>query len=236
MRTPTVQVASALSMFYGGMSLSGIRRHLKQVYDSYPSDSTVYSWITRFTKEAVQARQDYRALAGDTWIADETVMRIGGSNMWFWDVIDSNSRFLLASNVSKDRTTRDAETLMSRAARHSIYAPDVIITDKLADYLDGIERIFRADTAHVYSEGVRVELDLNLIERFRATLKERTKVMERMQNRETAKLITDGWLVHYNFFRPHESLQGRTPAQVVGIAFPFRNWADVVRSGGLIWG
>ena len=36
-----------------------------------------------------------------------------------------------------------------------------------------------------------------------------------------------GWLVHYNFFRPHMSLRDMTPAQVAGIRFPFRNWKDV---------
>ncbi len=38
----------------------------------------------------------------------------------------------------------------------------------------------------------------------------------------------DGWLVHYNFFRPHMSLNDRTPASVAGIRFPYRNWKDVV--------
>jgi hypothetical protein len=36
------------------------------------------------------------------------------------------------------------------------------------------------------------------------------------------------YFMHYNFFRPHMSLGDRTPAQVAGIRFPFRNWKDVV--------
>ncbi|MDY6917876.1 MAG: hypothetical protein SVP26_08040, partial [Chloroflexota bacterium] len=46
----------------------------------------------------------------------------------------------------------------------------------------------------------------------------------------SAKLITDGWLLHYNFFRPHESL-GMTPAKAAGIDFPYRNWRDIVADG-----
>ena len=42
MKTPIIQVASALSMFYAGMSLHGIRRNLEQTYRSYPSNSTIY--------------------------------------------------------------------------------------------------------------------------------------------------------------------------------------------------
>ena len=37
------------------------------------------------------------------------------------------------------------------------------------------------------------------------------------------------WLIHYNFFRPHEYLDGKTPAEKAGIKFTFDNWLDVVR-------
>ena len=234
MRTPTGQISSALSMFYEGMSLSGIKRHLRQTHNSYPSDSTIYGWIVRFTKKAVTASRDYRARTGGMWVADETVLKIGGENVWLWDIIDNDTRFLLASHFSTGRTTRDAETLMLRAARHATELPETIITDKLAAYLDGIERAFGADTEHIQSKGFRIQPNTNLIERMHGTIKGRTKVMRGMQNRETAKLIVEGWLVHYNFFRPHEALGGRTPAQAAGISFPFRNWAEVVE-GRKIW-
>ena len=121
------------------------------------------------------------------------------------------------------RTTRDAETLMSHAARHAIEIPEVIITDKLRAYLDGIDRVFGADTEHILSRGFRIQSNTNLIERFHATLEGRTKVMRGMQNRETAQLIMDGWLIDYDLFRPHEILRGRTPAEVAGIRFTFDN-------------
>jgi len=44
-----------------------------------------------------------------------------------------------------------------------------------------------------------------------------------MQNRETAQLIMDGWLIDYDLFRPREILRGRTPAEVAGIRFTFDN-------------
>lgn len=234
MRTPAEQISSALSMFYEGMSLSAIRRHLQQTYGNYPSDSTIYNWIMKFTKKAVSTTRNYRVKTGDTWIADETVLKIGGENHWFWDVIDDRTRFLLASHISTNRTTRDVEILMSRASRNTVEPPQIIVTDKLRAYLDGIERVFGADSQHILSRGFRVQPNINLIERFHGTLKDRTKVMRGMQNKQTAKLITDGWLVHYNFFRPHETLRGKTPAQATGIRFPFENWAEVVR-GKRLW-
>ena len=231
MRTPANQISSALSMFYEGMSLNAICRCLKQTYNYYPSDSAVYGWIIRFTKIAVSRADRYVVRAGNTWVADETVLNIGGQNVWFWDIIDDQSCFLLASHLSLSRTTKDAQVLMLSAMKHAKQPPKVMITDRLRAYLDGIERVFGADTKHVLSRGFRIEPNTNLIERFHGTLKDRTKVMRGMKNRETARLIMNGWLIHYNFFRPHEGLRGRTPGEAAEIAFPFENWAEVVTQG-----
>ena len=38
----------------------------------------------------------------------------------------------------------------------------------------------------------------------------------------------DGWLVNYNFFKPHMSLNGKTPAEEAGLKYDCHNWADVV--------
>ncbi len=119
MKTPIRHIASALSMYYGGMSLNSIRRHLDQQYDYRPSESTLYDWLTRFSKVAIKEAKDYKPDVGDVWIADETVLKIGGDKIWFWDIIDTKTRFLLASHMSFTRTTHDARVLLARAARRA---------------------------------------------------------------------------------------------------------------------
>lgn len=231
MKTPAVQIASALSMFYEGMSLNAIRGHLEQTYRNYPSDSTVYQWITKFTKVAVDYAKDIKPSVGDVWVADETVLKIEGENTWFWDIINTKTRFLLASHMSLTRTTRDARILVERAARLAGKAPKVIITDKLQAYLDGIELAFGAETKHMPAKRLTTSPGTQLIERFHGTVKDRTDVMRGLKKRGTARLIMDGWLAHYNFFRPHEALGNKTPAEKAGIKFPFKNWLDVVKGG-----
>ncbi len=68
----------------------------------------------------------------------------------------------------------------------------------------------------------------NLIERFHGTLKARTKIMRGLKDIASAKLFTQGWLLYYNYLRPHESLRGKTPAQIAGVKYPHRNWQDIV--------
>ena len=131
--------------------------------------------------------------------------------------------------MSLTRTTHDARVLLARAAGRAEKPPKEVITDRLQVYIDGIELNFGAETKHIQAKGLTGSK--NIIERFHGTLKARTKVMRGLKTRKTAKLITDGWLVHYNFFRPHEALGDKTPAQKAGIKFPFKNWLDVVKGG-----
>ncbi len=239
MRVPPDRIATAVNLFYEGLSLAEIQRSLGQIYGQTPSDSTVYEWIVRFTKVAIAKAQGYKAHTGTTWAADETVLNVAGgqtkagdpNSIWFWDVLDEKTRFLLASHLSLTRTIRDAEALFIQARQRTDTVPQFIVTDKLRAYIDGIERVFGADAKHIQSEGMASDTHNNLIERFHGTLKQRTKVMRGLKSKESARLIMGGWLVHYNFFRPHESLKGKTPGQAAGVGFPFTNWKDLVMEG-----
>jgi len=215
-------------MFYEGQSLNSVTRVITQIYGSYPSDSTIYRWVSRFTKRAVKDLKNYKPDVGSVWVADETVLKLDGKKVWFWDIIDAKTRFLVATHISRTRTTKDAQTLMKKAYDTTGKIPRVIYTDKLRAYLDGIELTFGADTKHRQGGPFDVEANTNLIERFHGTLKARTKIMRGLKDIGTAKLFTQGWLLYYNYLRPHESLRGKTPAQVAGVKYPYKNWQDIV--------
>jgi hypothetical protein len=53
--------------------------------------------------------------------------------------------------------------------------------------------------------------------------------MRGLKNITSALEFIDGWLVHYNYLRPHHRLDDRTPAEVAGIDYPYRNWSDIIR-------
>lgn len=230
MRTPIDQIATALNCYYSGMSLNAIRRHLGQIYHNQPSDSTVYEWLIRFSKKAIKETEQCKPDAGDVWVADETALNLDSTHRyWLWDIIDTKTRYLLATHLSRSRNIKDVQALMVKASDRAGKSPKVILTDKLKAYLDGIELTFGADTKHIPIKGLKAEINTNIIERFHGTLKDRTKVMRGLKNKETAKLFIDGWLVHYNFFRPHETLKDKTPAEKAGIKLPFNNWLEVVK-------
>lgn len=231
MQTPAYQIAAALRMYYGGMSLDAIQGCIKQEFGNSVAESTIYYWIIRFTREAIEQGKEFRPKVGDVWIADETGIDVHGNKraIWFWDIIDAKSRYLLASHISIKRTTKDAEALINKAVQRAGKYPRVIITDKLQAYIDGIQSSvgFR-DVKHVRSKPFTTINSTNKIERFHGTFKDRTKVVRAFKKPFTAELLTDGWLIYYNFFKEHESLGNVPPAVKMGIELPFTSWADVV--------
>jgi putative transposase len=229
MKTPTNHISSALSCYFGGMPLDAIQRHLKQQFGVYYSEMGIYNWVKKFSKEAVDRIKDFQPIVGDTWIADETVLKAGGKKVWFFDVIDEKTRYLLASRLATSRTIKEAALVMNEAKRIAGKSPKRILTDKLAAYIDGIELVFGADTKHIQSKPFTDVNSTNIIERFQGTLKDRTKIIRGFKNMRTAELLTDAWLVHYNFFKEHESLGNIPPAQKMGIATPFKDWAEVIK-------
>ncbi len=231
-RYPIEAVSSALYMYFTGSSLNDIKRYIEQQFGTeLPSDSTIYNWVVKFSEIASkEAKQHKPTSIGNVWIADELFLSIGGKRYYLWDVIDSKTRYLIATYLSPRRGTQEAKKLMELASERAGIVPKVVITDSLASYLDGIELAFGSETKHIQSHPFAKEDSTSLIERWHATLRERTKVMWGMKKPETTRVILDGFLVFYNYFRPHESLNDKTPAEVAGIDYPYKNWLDVVKS------
>ena len=224
------QIGSALNMFYDGLSFADIARGTGITYNNPVNESTVYRWVFSYTEKAIKVFDQFTPVVSNTWVADETVIGVSGENVWLYDIIDNTTRFLLASRLTSSRRTTDAQQVMESASRRAGKMPGVVITDKNSSYLDGIELAFGSATEHVQSRGFTLQPNTNLIERFHGTLKERTKVMRDFKSWESALLLVDGFLTHYNFFRPHMSLGYLTPAAVAYIDSPFKTWIDFVRS------
>lgn len=232
MKTPYYQVSSAIDDYYKGDSINEIRDHIHTRYQtSIPSSKSVYGWITKYTEEATKQFKDYHPQVGGIWVCDETVLKIGGKKYWCIAIIDKDTRFLLETKLSINREKNDIKILMEHARDRANRTPDKVLTDGWGGYRDGIELAFGADAKHIVTEPFAgAEKDnTELIERWNGTLKDRTKSLRGLKNIESANQFLDGFLAWYNFMRPHESLDGKTPAEEAKVQYSIKSWADVVR-------
>ena len=106
MKTPYLQVASALEDYYSGNSINHIRDRFNFKFGiSPPSSKTVYGWITKFTSEAVNHFKDYHPKVGPVWIASETIAAVNGKHYCCLDIVDRDTHFLMATQLSVNRVS-----------------------------------------------------------------------------------------------------------------------------------
>ena len=185
--------------------------------------------MRKYTTEGINEMADHPVQTGGHWVADEMVVWVGGQKYWNWNVMDSETRYVLASYLSKNRDTRAATAVMKKAAAASAEPPKTIKTDKWRAYNRAIANVF-PDAKHVKSEGLGLtaEVNNNRSERLQGTFRQRIKTLRGLDTRESGQLYLDGWTLNYNLFRKHDALGNKTPAQAAGLDAPFGEWEDVV--------
>jgi putative transposase len=137
-------------------------------------------------------------------------------------MIDEHTRFLVASHTSETRTFEDTVAIFRKGVDQSKVRPKAVFVDGSHVYNRAFNKVFytlRKDTRPelVQRVGIRTRETNNIVERLHSTLKDRTKPMRGLKSFESTKAILEGYTVHYNFVRPHQSLKGKTPAQASGL-------------------
>jgi len=224
---------SVLTFYYNGMSCGKVAHTFNDMEHIDISTSTIWRWIVKYSDMVNEYVLSLKPYLSDVWIADETVVSLWGTQYWFWDIIDTETRFLIASHLSKTRTMDDALKLFSMAKQRSKIRPKVIRTDKLNIYHRAFNKVFytrykERQVEHLTSHGFHSPTNINLIERFHGTLKQRTKVMRDLKQPYSARIILDGFVTHYNFFLEHSYLDYLTPATISGIGEGIYNWGDLI--------
>ncbi len=228
MSTPIEHVADAVHSHFEGMSLDAITRNIEQEGNTV-SDAAIFKWVDRFTDEAIHMTKDLHPEVGQIWVGDETVLKIGGKNVWMFDIMDADTRFLLATRIALTRTMHDTQAVMEDAKRRAGKSPKAVVTDKMKAYPDAIDMAFGGEAEHRQGGPFKKDdSNTNLIERLHGSLKGRTKVMRGLKDINSAMQFVDGWTIHYNYFRPHIGLKGKTPAEVSGLKLPCRNWGELI--------
>jgi len=211
-------ITASLDLFFKGISLRKIVDHLKQFYNVTVNNSTVLRWTQRYTELMKEYADELLPQVSNKWHADETVENVNGKYRWLWNLMDSESRFLIASRLTKARTDRDARNLFLDGLDRTKKAPGTIVTDGLVSYANAYDETLRyKGTKHIRKPRFIGLANNNRIERLHSSMRERTKVMRGFDTDPTANETMQGYRLYYNFIRPHMALDGQTPAQAANL-------------------
>lgn len=224
-------IALTLDLYFKGVSLRKISHHLKEFYDLNISYKSVYNWIEKYVVIMNEYVNTITPDIGSVWHTDEMMLKVDGSWQYLWNVMDENTRFQLASVVSTERRTRDARMVFKRAKSNSGgRKPKYLVTDGLGAYKVAVNKEFKTNTGeteHLWNVGLQHHPNNNHVERLHGTIRQREKVMRGLKIDETP--IIEGHRLYYNFIKPHESLDGKTPSEEAGITIEGNNkWLTLI--------
>lgn len=214
-----------LDLYFKGISLRKITDHLKQFYDLKIHFTTVFHWIEKYVEIMNSYVSQFKPQLGISWNADEMMVQINGDWFYLWNVMDETTRFHLASAISKGRKTMNARKVFQQAKKTSHgEKPKFIVTDGLGSYNKAINKEFhttKKETEHLGNVGICGKktvwgtFDNNMVERLHGTIRDRNKTQRGLKKEET--VFIKGHQLYYNFIKPHEGLNGFTPAHWANI-------------------
>jgi putative transposase len=235
-------VSLTLDLYFSGLSLRKIARSVSDHFNVDIGYATIYTWIQKYIPLISQyVNSLVPKELSDTWHADELFVKMKGgihakngkSVAFVWNIMDRDTRFLIASKLTEDRGEESAIAAFREAIRnaHAYRAeakPKEIYTDGHKAYDSAISTLFRKKSIrpeHMANCGVaKPHANNNRIERLNGTLRERTKVQRGWKSKQTP--LAEGARIQYNFVKPHMALEGKTPASAAGMEV--KGWNELL--------
>ena len=237
MKATPQTISSAMQLYFTGESLRNTQKFLR-LQGVQVSHVAVYKWIEKYTALMEKYLDKITPQVSGTWRADELYVKIKGDMKYLFAIMDDQTRFLIAQEVADSKERHDAQHLFQAASEIAEKKPKILITDGLRSYHNAWLKEFRTNklensTTHIRHITLAGTHHNNKMERLNGEIRDREKVMRGLKKSDTP--ILAGYQIYHNYIRPHESLDGKTPADAAGIEVRGENkWVTIIQNASQI--
>ena len=175
------------------------------------SHQTVYNWIGKYFKLMKEYSEQFKPDVSNTWRADEVYVKIAGNMKYLFAMMDDETRFWIAQEVAETKMKHDARLLFTQSKKLMGKQPKILVTDGLNQLCHMLTQEVFQGTKHVKEIQLKGIVHNNKMERMNGEIRDREKTMRGLKIKDTA--ILQGYQLFHNYFRPHESLDGKTPSE-----------------------
>jgi putative transposase len=220
-------VTSAMQLYFSGESLRNTTNSLK-LLGVEVSHQTVFNWIKKYVGLMKEYADKITPNVSNTWRADELYVKVNGNMKYLFAMMDDETRFWIAQEVAETKDKHDSRLLFVQAKKLMGKQPKHIITDGLKSYAVSAQAVF-PDAKHTCEITLRGSIHNNKMERMNGEIRDREKTMRGLKINETD--ILKGMQLFHNYIRPHESLEGKTPADACGIIIEGKDkWRTLIQN------
>lgn len=226
-------ITSAMQLYFTGESLRNVQKFLR-LQGVEVSHQTIYNWIRKYTNLMKSYLDKIVPQVGDVWRADEVYVKIKGDMKYLFALLDDETRFWISQEVADSKHKHNPYMLFRNGKEATQTRPRVLITDGLRVYENAYRKEFRTQdlekrTTHIRHIRFKGDMNNNKMERFNGEFRDREKVVRGLKKKDS--VMFDGYQIYHNYVRPHESLEGKTPADKAGIAIKGNNkWITLIQN------
>jgi putative transposase len=228
--TPQV-ITSAMQLYFSGESFRNVQKFLR-LQGVQVSHVAVYKWIGKYVALMDKYLEQIKPQVSDVWRADELYLKIKGNMKYLFATMDDQTRFLIAQEVAEAKYTHDARHLFQISREAAGKQPKILITDGLPAYRDAFMKEYwtrNNGAQHIRDIHIDGKVHNNKMERLNGEIRDREKVMRGLEKSDTP--ILAGYQIYHNYVRPHEGLNGKTPAEAAGIEIKGKNkWLTLIQN------
>jgi putative transposase len=226
-------ITSAIQLYFTGESYRNIHKFLK-LQGVTISHVGVLRWVRRYVSLMQGYTEKIQPQLGSIWRTDEMYVKFSGNMKYLFAMIDDETRFRIAQQVSTFKGTSDVRPMFKEAEERAGKKPRVLISDgapnfALANKKEWTNRYAGQSTQHIAEIRMAGVVHNNKMERQNGEVRDREKVVRGLKKEDSA--LIEGFPVFHNFIREHEGLGGRTPAEAAGITVEGENkWLTIIQN------
>jgi transposase-like protein len=212
-----------MQLYFSGESFRNVQKFV-QLQGLAISHVTIYNWISKYTNLMQKYLDKITPRLSDTWRTDEIFLKIKGNTKYLYAIMDDETRFWIAQQVADTKFTYDVRPMFQEAKEVAGKNPTVLISDGALNFHKAYNKEFRTlerQTKHVRHIHLEGDHNNNKMERLNGEIRDREKVMRGVKKMDSVAL--KGYQMYHNYFRTHEGLAGKTPADIAGIRIEGEN-------------
>jgi len=128
MRASPQVITSALQLYFTGESLRNVQKFLR-LQGVNVSHVSVSAWIAKYVRLMGDYLEQMKPQLGDTWRTDEMYLKVKGNPKWLYAMMDDETRFWIAQQVSERKWVSDVRPMFREAEQRAGKRPKVLISD-----------------------------------------------------------------------------------------------------------
>ena len=221
MRAMPDQITMAMNLYFNGESTRKVAQSmaLTGVKVSY---KTIQRWNKKYVELMDRYLEKVTPQVGEAWRTDKLYLKIKDDRKYLCAMLDSETRFWLAQMVADHKGNDDVSPMFTDAKKRAGKVPSTLISDEAANFHHAWKEQYKPknflhkNTKHRRHIHMTGDTNNNQMESFNGnTLRLREEATRGIKKDDSP--VFKGMQIHHNFIRPHQGLEGDTPADRAGI-------------------